>query len=39
VDALREGFAPVLDFADGARWALRAAHRWRFWRKPHSFTA
>jgi len=23
-----------LDFADGARWALRAGQRWRFWRRP-----
>jgi hypothetical protein len=39
VDALREGFEPVLDFADGARWVLRASQRWRFWRKSHAFTA
>jgi hypothetical protein len=39
VDALREGFAPILDFADGARWALRASQRWRFWRKAHGLTA
>ncbi|MFT3806474.1 phosphoglycerate mutase [Arenimonas sp.] len=24
----------VLDFADGARWRLRPAQRWRFWRRP-----
>lgn len=23
-----------LDFADGARWSLRAGQRWRFWRRP-----
>ena len=33
VDALREGFEPLLDFADGARWNLRSSQRWRFWRK------
>ncbi|NUS37486.1 MAG: phosphoglycerate mutase [Lysobacter sp.] len=24
----------VLDFADGARWQLTRAHRWRVWRRP-----
>lgn len=24
----------VLDFADGARWEIRRAQRWRFWRRP-----
>jgi hypothetical protein len=33
-DALREGHAPVLDCADGARWQLRPSQRWRFWRRP-----
>lgn len=26
--------AIVLDFADGARWRIRAGQRWRFWRSP-----
>jgi len=39
VDALREGFEPLLDFADGARWTLRSAQRWRIWRKAQSFSA
>lgn len=26
----------VLDFADGARWRLRSAQRWRFWRRSPS---
>ena len=38
VDALREGFEPQLDFADGARWQLRPSQRWRFWRRPAAFT-
>ena len=30
----------VLDFADGARFTLRARQRWRFWRRPlHSLAA
>lgn len=37
-DALSQVFARyqgiVLDFADGARWRLRTAQRWRFWRRP-----
>jgi len=33
-DALREGFEPQLDFADGARWSLRPMQRWRLWRRP-----
>jgi len=37
VDALREGIEPLLDFADGERFALRASQRWRFWRRPLSF--
>jgi hypothetical protein len=33
--ALRGGNAVLhLDFADGARLALRPGHRWRFWRRP-----
>jgi hypothetical protein len=32
--------AAWLDFADGARFALRARQRWRFWRRPlHSIAA
>jgi hypothetical protein len=38
-DALREGHAPVLDCADGARWQLRASQRWRFWRPPKPLSA
>ena len=38
VDALREGFEPMLDFADGAGWRLRASQRWRFWRKSAAFS-
>jgi hypothetical protein len=38
LDALSEGFAPVLDFADGAGWMLRASQRWRFWRKPQGLS-
>ena len=33
-DALREGMDVLLDFADGARWRLRSAQRWRWWRRP-----
>ena len=36
VDALHEGLEARLDFADGARWSLRAAQRWRFWRRPQT---
>lgn len=36
-EALSQSYARhariVLDFADGARWHLRAAQRWRFWRR------
>jgi hypothetical protein len=38
-DALREGHAPVLDCADGARWQLRTSQRWRFWRPPKPLSA
>jgi len=36
LDALAEGLSPQLDFADGARWQLRASQRWRFWRRPRN---
>jgi hypothetical protein len=38
LDALGEGLEPLLDFADGARWQLRAAQRWRFWRKARTLS-
>jgi hypothetical protein len=37
-DALREGYEPQLDFADGARWRLREAQRWRFWRSARNLS-
>jgi hypothetical protein len=38
-DAMREAHATVLDFADGARWQLQPAQRWRFWRRPTRLAA